>query len=305
MFLLPNLPYDYAALEPVISSATMKLHHDRHHAKYVETLNGLLNDEMPAELEAVMATAQTNDMVKVLQNAGQAWNHAFFWNAMSPTQTFPMGPLLDAIGSSFGDLASLRQSFVQAGVGHFGSGWVWLVATENRLTVTTTHDGKSLANGPGVPLLVCDLWEHAYYLDYQNNRAGFLEAWWDGLANWEFAEAQFFAARGERGRWTYDEGARAQPLSGPDEFLAALDEATRLLASPPETGSSDDRHLTTRLEQVSDFHGRRATAPSPEERARFEHLDARLKAFDRRWPRHPPPGLPDHWQPALGGDVAG
>lgn len=207
MFQLPDLPYDHAALEPVISRATLHLHHDKHHKTYVDTLNALLAKDgwSPPSLEALIA--QVRDEVahrKLFNNAGQAWNHAFFWEAMTPRRQAPQDTLAQAIGAAFGDLAGLRSAFVEAGATHFGSGWVWLTHTAEGLEIETTHDGESLAGREGItPLLVCDLWEHAYYLDHQNNRKGFLEAWFDALPNWSFADRQLAAANGGGEAWAY------------------------------------------------------------------------------------------------------
>ncbi|MFD1192521.1 MULTISPECIES: superoxide dismutase [Phenylobacterium] len=209
MFQLPDLPYDHAALEPVISRATMHLHHDKHHKAYVDTLNGLLAKDgwSPPSLEALIG--QVRDEAahrKLFNNAGQAWNHAFFWEAMTPRGQPPQAALAQAITEAFGDLASLKTQFVEAGATHFGSGWVWLAAKADGLVIDTTHDGETLAAREGVtPLLVCDLWEHAYYLDHQNNRKGFLEAWFDALPNWSFASAQLAAAQGSGPAWRYPE----------------------------------------------------------------------------------------------------
>lgn len=305
MFALPNLPFDYSALEPVLSAATMKLHHDKHHAKYVETLNALVGEsEGGVSLETLLRLPATPDREKLLQNAGQAWNHAFFWNGMTAAETAPAEPLLGAIDAAFGSLGALRQAFIDAGKGHFGSGWVWLVAHGDVLSVRTTHDGGSLATGPDVPLLVCDLWEHAYYLDHQNDRAGFLGAWWDRLVNWEFVEAQYRAANTARESWTYAEGSRPQPVVTRDDFEQALEEVTTYLARPPEAGTPHDKRMDVRLEQVGDYHAVRKVEPTSADAARFAHLDERLKAFERRWPKRPPPGTPDHWQPSLGGGLS-
>jgi Fe-Mn family superoxide dismutase len=141
----------------------------------------------------------------MFNNAAQAWNHSFFWVAMSPEKTAPTGDLATAIDAAYGDLAKLKAAFVAEGVGHFGSGWVWLASdAQGALSITSTHDADlPLNHGDLVPLLVCDLWEHAYYLDHQNNRKGFLEAWFDNLANWTFARSQYAAAKGQGEPWSH------------------------------------------------------------------------------------------------------
>ena len=205
MFELPPLPYDHAALEPVISRATMHLHHDKHHKKYVETLNALLADAAPRSLEEVVREAFADEKArKLFNNAAQAWNHTFFWNAMSARRQGLEGSLVQAVARDFGGVDALKAAFVKEGAAHFGSGWVWLAAEGEALKVLSTHDAEDLLIHRGLtPLLVCDLWEHAYYLDHKNDREGFLKAWFDSLANWTFAEAQYAAARKGEAGWTH------------------------------------------------------------------------------------------------------
>ena len=207
MFVLPELPYRADGLEPVISARTLGFHHGKHHKTYVETLNRLLTEagDRPVSLEAVIReTAGDPDRRKLFNNAAQSWNHAFFWDAMTPAFQPPSGDLATAIDAAFGDLAALRTAFVEEGVGHFASGWVWLVAEGEALKVISTHDADDTVPLDGVtPLLVCDLWEHAYYLDHQNDRKGFLEAWFDTLANWSLAARQLAASRGDGEVWAY------------------------------------------------------------------------------------------------------
>lgn len=207
MFELPDLPYDHAALEPVISKATMHLHHDKHHKKYVDTANQILTEkgEKPASLEAVIqAAAGKAEARKLFNNAAQIWNHTFFWVCMSPTKEAPGGDLAAAIERDFGGLENLKAEFVKAGVGHFGSGWVWLAAEGEKLKIVDTHDGDDLLTHAGLtPLIVCDLWEHAYYLDHKNDREGFLKAWFDALPNWSFAAEQYDAAKGKGEVWKH------------------------------------------------------------------------------------------------------
>lgn len=207
MFILPELPYRPDALAPVISAETLRFHHGKHHKTYVETLNGLLEatGESPDSLEQVVRDAAGDvARVKRFNNAAQAWNHGFFWDAMSPRGGAPTGALAATIEAGFGGLSDLKATFVRTGVAHFGSGWVWLLAEGSEIRVVATHD----ADGPltldgAVPLTVCDLWEHAYYLDHQNDRKGFLEAWFDGLLNWELASEQYAVAQGHGAAWAY------------------------------------------------------------------------------------------------------
>jgi Fe-Mn family superoxide dismutase len=216
MFVLPDLPYAYEALEPVISANTMHFHHDKHHKTYVDTVNTMMKDAnaSPESLEAVIREAKSSGNKKLFNNAAQAWNHAFFWNSMTGEAGKPSGELEAAIASAFGDLAGLKQKFVETGVGQFGSGWAWLVAdSAGKLSLVPTHDADLPSEeGGAVPLLVCDVWEHAYYLDHQNNRKGFLEAWFDRLPNWSFAAKQFAAARGQGEAWRYPAPQAAESL---------------------------------------------------------------------------------------------
>jgi Fe-Mn family superoxide dismutase len=216
MFELPALPYAYDALEPVISARTMKFHHDKHHKTYVDTTNTLLKDAKasPESLEAVIRGAKAAGNKKLFNNAAQTWNHAFFWNAMTAEAGKPTGELLGAIDGTFGDLATLKQKFVEAGVAQFGSGWAWLTSDRTgKLQIVTTHDAdEPIEDGGAVALLVCDVWEHAYYLDHQNDRKGFLEAWFDALPNWSFAAKQFAAAKGDGEVWRYPRSQAAEPL---------------------------------------------------------------------------------------------
>lgn len=207
MFTLPDLAYDYAALEPVIGAPTMHLHHDKHHKKYVDTTNQILAEkgQNPASLEdLVRETAGKPDARKLFNNAAQSWNHAFFWACMTPSKEAPAGDLAKAIDRDFGGLEALKAEFVKVGVAHFASGWVWLAAEGEILKVVDTHDGDDLLPHTGLtPLIVCDLWEHAYYLDHKNDREAFLKAWFDSLANWDFAAEQYAAARGDGEVWRY------------------------------------------------------------------------------------------------------
>jgi Fe-Mn family superoxide dismutase len=193
MFQLPPLPYDYDALEPVVSADTLHYHHDKHHKTYVDTLNKLVAEtgETPKSLEDVIKSAEG----KLFNNAAQAWNHAFFWHSMTPDKGAPAGDIAKVI-EAFGGLADLRKKFVEEGAGHFASGWVWIIADGGALKVISTHDADTPIKRDQTPILVCDVWEHAYYLDYQNDRKVFLEAWFDRLANWRFAEKQLNAAMG-------------------------------------------------------------------------------------------------------------
>jgi Fe-Mn family superoxide dismutase len=198
MYFLPPLPYASDALQPVLGEETLKTHYGKHHARYVHVVNELLGAAAGTQpLEDVIAAARERGARKLFNNAAQAWNHAFFWESMAPRPTTPGADLQNAIAASFGTLSAFKDLFVAEGAAHFGSGWVWLVATTTKLEVVSTHDADVpwLAGG-STPLLVCDVWEHAYYLDYKNERDRFLRTWIDRLANWDLATAQHAAALG-------------------------------------------------------------------------------------------------------------
>lgn len=212
MIELCKLPYDYAALEPVISARTMQIHHEKHHAAYVKKANELAAQSGLGDLsvEDLVREAKARGETKLYNNAAQVWNHGFFWQSMTGDMLKPIGELQTAIEASFGDLAGLKAKFVAEGLGHFGSGWVWLAAQGGALKVLSTHDAADLLDRPGeTPLLVCDLWEHAYYLDHQNDREGFLKQWIDGLANWQFAASQLAAAQTSTQGYSYPHLAHA------------------------------------------------------------------------------------------------
>jgi len=212
MFRLPSLPYPYDALSPVISAETLRFHHDKHHAGYVKATNGILAkvDIRWLILEAVVSDAAAASDTKLFNNAAQAWNHAFYWVAMSPSHEQPTGDLESAIKTAFGSLARLKEAFVDAGAGHFGSGWVWLAADmQGKLQVVVTHDAGSILTQPQLmPLLVADVWEHAYYLDYRNDRKAHLVAWFDTLPSRGFAASQLAATRSDASQWGYPPPSR-------------------------------------------------------------------------------------------------
>jgi len=205
MFTLPDLPYGYEALQPTMSSETLHLHHDKHHARYFAVMNDILKDKGDVgSLEDVVVKAAKDGEKKLFNNAAQAWNHTFFWNSMTPDKSTPGGDLAQAIDAGFGGLDGLKTKFCDEGAAHFGSGWVWLAADKSgALSIVQTHDGENLLTKDLTPLLVCDLWEHAYYVDYKNDRAAFLKAWFDALANWPFAAKQLAAAKGQGAAWTH------------------------------------------------------------------------------------------------------
>lgn len=198
-FEVPALRYDYAALAPTIDEQTMRLHHDKHHQAYVDKLNEAVaadNSLQGKSLEDILAGA--SGMSKVVRNNGGGhWNHSFFWEAMSPNGGQPTGSLGQAITAKFGSLEALQNEFNTAGVGQFGSGWVWLVAKGGDLRVLATPNQDNplmdVVDGGGTPVLGNDVWEHAYYLTYNNRRADYLKAWWN-VVDWAKAEERFTAA---------------------------------------------------------------------------------------------------------------
>jgi Fe-Mn family superoxide dismutase len=188
---LPPLPYGYAALEPHISRGTLDFHHDKHHRAYVEkTAKLVAGTELEGrQLPEIIRAARDKDDRKLLNQAGQAWNHNIFWLSMKPHGGgAPEGRLLAILERDFGGLGGFREAFRKEAVGHFASGWAWLCLEGGKLKVTSFHDGDSPAGIEGVsPLLTCDVWEHAYYLDYQNRRPDYANAVIDKLLNWQFA----------------------------------------------------------------------------------------------------------------------
>jgi Fe-Mn family superoxide dismutase len=194
-FTLPPLPWAKDALEPYITAKTMGFHYDKHHRAYVDNLNKLLAGKAPPaklSLESLITeSAGKAESTAIFNNAAQAWNHDFFWKSMKKGGGgLPKGALLDRIKSTFGSFGQFRTAFVASGAAQFGSGWVWLVAEGKVLKIVTTANADTpIAHGQK-PLLTCDVWEHAYYLDYQNRRKDFLQAFLDHLANWDFAASQ-------------------------------------------------------------------------------------------------------------------
>ena len=188
-FTLPPLPYPYDALEPHIDEATMKLHHGKHHQAYVDKLNAAIaaSEWESKSIDEIMASLdKVPDKIKaaVRNNGGGHYNHSLFWQWMSPTGGGePTGKVAEAINSKFGSFAKFKEEFEAAGMSRFGSGWVWLIQDGNELSITTTpYQDCPVSEGKKV-LLGNDLWEHAYYLKYQNRRPEYLAAWWN-VVNW-------------------------------------------------------------------------------------------------------------------------
>ncbi|TXC70923.1 superoxide dismutase [Sphingomonas ginsenosidivorax] len=199
-FELPPLPYAYDALEPVIDQETMHFHHDKHHAAYTAKLNeGVEKDSNLAgkSIEDILGMISSQPPL-IRNNGGGFWNHDFFWKTMGPKgSTTLSGPLKDAI-DAYGGLDKLKEDFNGKGAGQFGSGWAWLIVDSSgalKVTSTPNQDNPLMddAKEPGTPLLGNDVWEHAYYLTYKNDRPGYLKAWWD-IVNWDVVSERFAAA---------------------------------------------------------------------------------------------------------------
>ena len=196
-FTLPELPYAKNALEPHISEKTLEFHHGKHHKAYVDNLNkfiaGTEYEQMSLE-EIIKATAEKQDKASIFNNAAQVWNHTFFWHCMKPGGGGkPSGELAKKIDSDLGGFEKFKEDFKQAGVSQFGSGWAWLVLDGGKLKITKTPNADlPMAHGQKA-LLTIDVWEHAYYLDYQNRRPDFITTVMDNLINWEFAEKNLTA----------------------------------------------------------------------------------------------------------------
>jgi len=197
---VPDLPYPFDALEPHIDAQTMEIHHDRHHAAYVANLNAALEgtEWMDRPIDSVLSNLEIlpeDKRTPVRNNGGGHANHSFFWEIMSPNGGGePSGALADAIGEAFGGVAELQAAVNDAGVKRFGSGWTWLVWDGTGLEVKSTPNQDSPIMDGDVPLLGIDVWEHAYYLLYQNRRPDYLAAWWN-VVDWEAVAARFQAAQ--------------------------------------------------------------------------------------------------------------
>ena len=197
MFILPDLPYDYSALEPHIDTETMHIHHDKHHAAYVKNLNDVLVghvDLLSSEINDILADLSKvpeDIRVKVKNNGGGHANHSLFWEIMGPGGGGePSGKLMEMIKNSFGDFPTFQKKFSAAGIGHFGSGWAWLVVDAGKLSIVDTANQDSPVSEGNTPILLLDIWEHAYYLKYKNIRADYVKAWWN-VVNWKQVEKLF------------------------------------------------------------------------------------------------------------------
>jgi Fe-Mn family superoxide dismutase len=188
---LPPLPYALDALSPHINAATLGVHHGKHHQAYVTNANKLIAGTAYAAMglvDIVKATAGKADQAMVFNNAAQVWNHTFYWQSMKPGGGGkPTGAIASKIAADFGSYEKFRELFAQAGATQFGSGWAWLVLRNGKLEVTKTPNAETPLTGGAVPLLTMDVWEHAYYLDFQNRRPDYIATFLDHLVDWSFA----------------------------------------------------------------------------------------------------------------------
>ncbi|MDD2816913.1 MAG: superoxide dismutase [Fe] [Thiotrichaceae bacterium] len=187
---LPALPYALDALAPHISKETLEFHYGKHHQTYVTNLNNLIKgtEFEDLSLEEIVKKSAAG----IFNNSAQVWNHTFYWNSLSPNGGgAPTGKLADAINSSFGSFDKFKEEFTKTAIGTFGSGWAWLVKkSDGSLALVSTSNAATPLTTSDVPLLTCDVWEHAYYVDYRNARPKYVEAFWN-LVNWEFAAKNF------------------------------------------------------------------------------------------------------------------
>ncbi|NCF15781.1 MAG: superoxide dismutase [Fe] [Gammaproteobacteria bacterium] len=194
----PDLPYATDALEPHLSAKTLEFHHGKHHKSYVDKLNSAIQGTAYEDqsLETIMTGAHEASETAVFNNAAQAWNHSFLWHSMSPDGGGkPTGALADAINARFGNLEKFQAEFKAAALGRFGSGWAWLVRTADGLDIVSTGNADTPLIDGATPLLTLDVWEHAYYLDYQNKRRAYIDAYLSELINWDFAAQNYEAKR--------------------------------------------------------------------------------------------------------------
>jgi superoxide dismutase, Fe-Mn family len=206
-FELPSLPYAHNALEPHIDARTMEIHHGKHHQAYINNLNAALEGQADLQGKSIedlvkgISSVPENIRTAVRNNGGGHLNHSMFWLLMAPSGGGePSGEVASAISSAFGSFASFKEQFAKAGVGRFGSGWAWLVSNGGKLEIVSTANqdnplmGKAVAGCEGTPVLGIDVWEHAYYLNYQNRRPDYIAAWWN-LVNWDQVAKNYAAAK--------------------------------------------------------------------------------------------------------------
>jgi superoxide dismutase, Fe-Mn family len=197
-FTLPALPYSAEALQPVISARTVEFHYGKHHKGYVDKLNELVKETPFADMsleDIVMETYGDDDNKKIFNNAAQVWNHTFYWNCLSPKPTAPNADLTAMLTKDFGSLEAFKKELATKAIERFGSGWAWLVSEGGQLKVKDTANADTPMASGTLCLLTIDVWEHAYYLDYQNVRKSHVEAVIEKLLNWDFAAQNFAKAK--------------------------------------------------------------------------------------------------------------
>ena len=189
-FTLPDLPFNRQALEPHMSGETLDFHHGKHHKAYVDKVNAMVEEKglAGASLSAVIKAAAERGDKGLFNNSGQFWNHNFFWQCLAPAdQQRPTGRLAEMVDAAFGSTDGMLAKLKEEAVGHFASGWAWLILDRDTLKITSLHDGDTPVAHEGMkPLLTIDVWEHAYYIDYRNQRPAFVDALLANLVNWEF-----------------------------------------------------------------------------------------------------------------------
>lgn len=193
---LPPLPYDSKALEPHLTAHLLSFHHGKHHQAYVTNLNNLIKDspDVSLSLEEIILKSHKDGQTGIFNNAAQVWNHTFYWHSMKPQGGgMPSGELLARIEKDFGSFDAFKEAFKQMGVTQFGSGWAWLVLKNDKLEVMKTGNAELPMTSGAKAILTCDVWEHAYYLDYQNRRPDYLDVFLNHLVNWDFASANLNA----------------------------------------------------------------------------------------------------------------
>ena len=202
---LSPLPYAEDALAPHISKETLETHHGKHHKTYVDKLNDAIKgtDLADSSLEEIVKAAHQKGEKGLFNNSAQAWNHGFYWNSLTPEKTAPSAKLAEAINRDFGSQQALAEALTNEAVGHFASGWAWLVAEGDKLKVISTHDAATALTENVVPLLTIDVWEHAYYIDVKNKRPDYVKTVVENCLNWAFASENY-----ETGRvWAYPQEA--------------------------------------------------------------------------------------------------
>lgn len=198
-FILPKLPYELDGLEPVLSKETLEYHYGKHHAAYINNLNGLIEgtDFVNMPIEDIVARAEQGPL---FNNAAQSYNHTFYWYGMAPKKSdtnLPTDQVEQAINEAFGDFESFKTQFSEIAMKHFGSGWAWLLKNKDgRLEMKGMHDADTPIKDADTPLLALDVWEHAYYIDYRNKRPDYISAFWQ-LIDWQFVEKQLLAPNRE------------------------------------------------------------------------------------------------------------